>query len=85
MTKPVDSTLTPELTAAAAHRRATWSMTSHNSLDAMKADEYRYWQSQPGHARLAAASQLALEAYGPEAAQPNVPRLQRPFVQLERE
>ena len=56
----------------------------YDSLDEMKADEYRYWQRQPGHVRLAAISQLSSEAYGLTAAEPDVPRLQRPFVQLER-
>ena len=54
----------------------------YDSLDEMKADEYRYWQRQPGHVRLAAISKLSGEAYGLRAA--DVPRLQRPFVQLDR-
>ena len=30
----------------------------HSSLDDMKADEYRYWQSRPGHERLDAVEEL---------------------------
>ena len=56
----------------------------YNSLDEMKADEYRYWRAQPGHVRLAAVSELSQDAYGREPDERNVPRLQRPLVQLER-
>lgn len=56
----------------------------YDSLDEMKADEYRYWQRQPGHVRLAAISKLSGEAYGLRSEKSDVPRLQRPFVQLKR-
>lgn len=65
--------------------RSRWTITRYTSLDEMKADEYRYWQSRPGHERLAMVSELAREAYGEEAGDAHVPRLQRTLVKLERE
>jgi hypothetical protein len=35
----------------------------YSSLDEMKADEYRYWQSRPGHERLDAVEELIETAY----------------------
>jgi hypothetical protein len=59
--------------------------TSHKE---MKADEYRYWQSRPAHERLAATSELSLAAYalknGGKEPSNDVPRLQRPFVCIQR-
>jgi hypothetical protein len=50
------------------------------SLDEMKADEYRYWQSRPVHERMEAVAELSLAAYGLK----DEPRLERTLVQLER-
>ena len=56
----------------------------YSSLDEMKADEYRYWQSRPGHELLDAVEELIETAYALKGwkAQPDEPRLQRPFVRL---
>ena len=56
----------------------------YSTFDEMKADEYRYWQSRPAHERLDAAEELILAAYAlkGEQPEPDVPRLQRPFVRL---
>lgn len=35
----------------------------YTSFDAMKADEYRYWQSRPIHERVAAVGELTEEGY----------------------
>jgi len=56
----------------------------YTSLDEMKADEYRYWQSQPIHKRVAAVSELTQEHYAMKGAVPDAPRLQRTLVRLER-
>jgi hypothetical protein len=56
----------------------------YTSFDEMKADEYRYWQSRPVHERMDAVEEINLTAYeirGMEP-EPDVPRLQRPFVRL---
>jgi len=56
----------------------------YTSLDEMKADEYRYWQSRPVHERMDAVEELICTAYELKGWQmePDVPRLQRPFVRL---
>jgi hypothetical protein len=54
----------------------------YTSLDEMKADEYRYWQSRPVHERVNAVSELTQEQY--EMKGINVPRLQRTLVRFER-
>ncbi len=54
------------------------------SLDEMKAEEYRYWQSRPVHERMDAVSELTLAMYAMKGADPDVPRLQRTLVRLQR-
>ena len=54
------------------------------SLDEMKAEEYRYWQSRPVHERMEAVADLTLAAYALKGAAPDAQRLQRTLVQLER-
>ena len=54
------------------------------SFDEMKADEYRYWQSRPAHERMDAAAELPLTAYALKGMAPDVPRLQRTLVHLQR-
>jgi hypothetical protein len=54
------------------------------SFDAMKADEYQYWQSRPAHERLAATSQISTEAYRIKDATTNVSRLRRTLSHLKR-
>ena len=56
----------------------------YTSLDEMKADEYRYWQSRPVHERMAAVSELTLAMYAMKGAAPDVPRLQRTLVRIQR-
>jgi hypothetical protein len=74
------NTTSPAFRANAERRRSTWSMTRYDDLNKMKADEYRYWQSQPGHARIAAISELTTEMYAIKGQ--HVPRLQRTLVRL---
>ncbi len=54
------------------------------SFDEMKADEYRYWQSRPAHERWDAVEEMIQTAYALKGWEidPDVPRLQRPFVRL---
>jgi hypothetical protein len=56
----------------------------YTSLDEMKADEYRYWQSRPLHERIGAVEEMVETAYALKGleTEPDVPRLQRPFVRL---
>ena len=78
--KEID-TSSPEFLARAALRRATWTMTRYDSLDEMKAAEYRFWQSQPGHVRIAAISELAEDQYAMKGQY--VQRLQGTLVRLQ--
>ena len=50
----------------------------------MKADEYRYWQSRPVHERMTAVAELTRAAYGLKELPPDVRRLQRTLVCLQR-
>ncbi|MDE3201670.1 MAG: hypothetical protein KGN79_12200 [Acidobacteriota bacterium] len=57
----------------------------YSSLDEMKLDEYRYWQSRPAYERFEAVEEIlrtasAIKGLEPE---PDVPRLQRPFVRIQ--
>jgi len=56
----------------------------YTSLDEMKADEYRYWQSRPAYERIDAVEELNLAARAIKGLEPetDVPRLQRPFVRV---
>jgi hypothetical protein len=54
------------------------------NFDEMKADEYRYWQSRPVHERTDAVSELTQQHYAMKGATPDVPRLQRTLVRVER-
>ena len=54
----------------------------YTDFDEMKADEYRYWQSRPAHERLDAVEEMIEIAYALKGweIEPDVPRLQRPFI-----
>lgn len=56
----------------------------YTSLDEMKADEYRYWQSRPVHERVAAITELTIEGYRLKGFKPDAFRLQRTLVRIER-
>ena len=50
----------------------------------MKAGEYGYWQSGPVYERADVVSELTLEHYAMKGEAPDVPRLQRTLVRVER-
>jgi hypothetical protein len=56
----------------------------YGSFDEMKADEYRYWQSRPGHERMDAVAEIILASYAMKGVTPDVSRLQRTLVRLQR-
>jgi len=56
----------------------------YTSLEAMKADEYAYWQRRPAHERLEAAADISVEAYRLKDPSSDAPRLQRTLVHLKR-
>jgi hypothetical protein len=65
-------------------RKLRIEITTYDSLDAMKAAEYAYWQQRPGHERIAAISEMTSDAYGLKDLRADVPRLQRTLVHLKR-
>jgi hypothetical protein len=65
-------------------KKTRFQIRRYDSLDAMKAEEYAYWQQRPDHERIAAVSEITSEAYGLKDARSNVPRLQRTLVHLKR-
>jgi hypothetical protein len=65
-------------------QRMDKTIRKYTSLDEMKADEYRYWQSRPVHERMDAISELTQALYAMKGAVPDVPRLQRTLVRLQR-
>ena len=58
----------------------------YTSHEEMKADEYRYWQGRPVWERMDAVEELIETAYALKGwtMEPDIPRLQRPFVRLQR-
>jgi hypothetical protein len=56
----------------------------YSNFNEMKADEYRYWQSRPVYERMDAVEEMIEAAYALKGweVEPDVPRLQRPFVRL---
>ena len=56
----------------------------YTSFDEIKADEYRYWQSRPVYERTDAVSELTREQYAMKGEAPDVLRLQRTLVRVER-
>jgi hypothetical protein len=65
-------------------RTARFAIRRYDSLEAMKAAEYAYWQQRPAHERMDAAAEITAEAYGLKDPQSNAPRLQRTLVHLKR-
>jgi hypothetical protein len=57
---------------------------SFGSLDEMKADEYKYWQSRPVYERMDAVVELTLAMYAIKGMALDVPRLQRTLVPIQR-
>ena len=55
-----------------------------SSLDAMKAEEYAYWQSRPAHERMTAILEITSALYERKERDASVPRIQRTLVHLQR-
>ena len=70
--------------AGASNNRMDKTIRKYTSFDEMKADEYRYWQSRPVWERMDAVEELIETAWALKGweMEPDVPRLQRPFVRL---
>lgn len=59
-------------------------ITRYPSLEAMKTAELRHWQSLPPRERIQAVSDISITAYALKGKFPDVPRLQRTLVRLQR-
>jgi len=60
------------------------SVRKYSNTEEMKADEYRYWQSRPAHERMRAVGEITLAAYAIKGPVPDVHRLQRTLICLQR-
>ena len=56
----------------------------HTSLDVLKADEFRDWQALSPQERMDAVAEITLAAYQMKGQTPDVRRLQRTLVHLQR-
>jgi hypothetical protein len=65
-------------------QKSRLSIMKFDSLEAMKDEEYRYWQGRPASERIAAVSELTTEAYRLKDPAINVSRLQRTLVAVQR-
>jgi hypothetical protein len=65
-------------------RKSRFPIRKFDSLEAMKDEEYRYWQGRPASERLAAVSELTTELYRLKDPSINVSRLQRTLVAVKR-
>ena len=65
-------------------RKSRFPIRKFESLEAMKAEEFAYWQQRPDHERIEAVSELTIEAYRLKDPTFDVPRLQRTLVHLQR-
>lgn len=65
-------------------RKSRFPIRKFDSLEAMKDEEYRYWQGRPASERIAAVSEITTEAYRLKEPAINVSRLQRTLVAVQR-
>ncbi len=65
-------------------RRARFPIRKYESLEAMKDEEYRYWQGRPSSERMAAVSEITTEMYKLKDPAFHVQRLQRTLVAVQR-
>jgi hypothetical protein len=56
----------------------------HANLDALKTDEYRNWRELPAHERMKVVVEITLAPYQMKELTPDVARLQRTLVHLQR-
>ncbi|MGB0122530.1 MAG: hypothetical protein WA400_04415 [Silvibacterium sp.] len=68
----------------ATNGRMDKTIQSYASLDAVKADEYKHWQGRPAHERMAAVAEITLATYALKKVSPDVRRLPRTIVCLQR-
>jgi hypothetical protein len=65
-------------------KKSRFPISKFDSLEAVKDEEYRYWQGRPASEGMAAVSELTTEAYRLKDPAINVSRLQRTLVAVQR-
>jgi len=65
-------------------RKLRFPIRKFDSLEAMKDEEYQYWQGRSARERIAAVSEITTEAYRLKEPAINVSRLQRTLVSVQR-
>ncbi len=65
-------------------RKVRFPIRKFENLEAMKDEEYRYWQGRPASERLAAVSEITTEMYKLKDPAFHVSRLQRTLVAVQR-
>ena len=65
-------------------RKSRFAIRKFERLEAMKDEEYQYWQGRPACERIAAVSEITTEAYRLKDPAINVSRLQRTLVAVQR-
>lgn len=65
-------------------KKSRFPIRKFDSLEAMKDEEYRYWQGRPARDRIAAVSEITTEIYRLKDPSVNVSRLQRTIVAVKR-
>jgi hypothetical protein len=65
-------------------RASRFPIRRYASLEAMKADEYRYWQQRPAHERMQATAEISAELYGLKDPSGHAQGLQRTLVRVKR-
>ncbi len=65
-------------------RKSRFPIRKYESLEAMKDEEYRYWQGRPASERMAAVSDITTETYRLKDPAFHVSRLQRTLVAVHR-
>jgi hypothetical protein len=65
-------------------RKSRFLIRKFDSLEAMKDEEYIYWQGRPASERIAAVSEITTAAYRLKDPACNVSRLQRTLVVVQR-
>jgi hypothetical protein len=65
-------------------KKSRFPIRKFDSLEALKDEEYRYWQGRPAQERMAAVSEITTEIYRLKDPSVNVSRLQRTLVAIQR-
>jgi hypothetical protein len=66
-------------------KKSHFPIRKFDSLEAMKDEEYRYWQGRPASERIAAVSELTTKAFRLKDPSVNVTKIQKTLVAVKRD